>query len=292
MKLPASHREKGFSVRAPVSTLLAVVCILAASIQGAHLMSFHPVGSAHLHQTWREACALSAPALQRGDWWRPLSYALVHGGFWHWALGVVGLYLVGRSVEPIIGGSHVALVVALGSIVGGLGHCLAGTLGLLSRGQMVVGTFPALLALLGVYSTVLPGWRVGGSLRWGRPWGGRCRCVPNLKAGALGWLAAGCTCVWWGAGWFPEAGPAAMLPALGVGWAYTRMLGFGDRFFYQTMIQEKDAMEKRLEHMNWEEFLNSQLNPVLEKISRHGLHSLTRAERRILRHSRRKLEGW
>jgi len=44
--------------------------------------------------------------------------------------------------------------------------------------------------------------------------------------------------------------------------------------------------------MNWEEFLNAELNPVLEKIARHGLRSLNAAERRILRHSRRKLEGW
>jgi len=70
------------------------------------------------------------------------------------------------------------------------------------------------------------------------------------------------------------------------------MLGFGDRFFFQRMMGEGDPLEQRMEQMNWEEFLNAELNPVLEKIARHGLRSLNAAERRILRHSRRKLEGW
>ena len=53
-----------------------------------------------------------------------------------------------------------------------------------------------------------------------------------------------------------------------------------------------DLLEYRVEHMNWEEFVICELNPVLEKISRHGLRSLSAEERRILRYSRRKLEGW
>jgi hypothetical protein len=70
------------------------------------------------------------------------------------------------------------------------------------------------------------------------------------------------------------------------------MLGFGDWFFFQRVSERGDLLERRMELMNWEEFLNAELNPVLEKIARHGLRSLNAAERRILRHSRRKLEGW
>jgi hypothetical protein len=83
-----------------------------------------------------------------------------------------------------------------------------------------------------------------------------------------------------------------MLGALGSGWAYTRLLGFGSSLFYHKLIRERAENDRRIEQMNWDEFVSSELDPVLEKIALQGLQSLTRREKAILRQSRRKLEGW
>ena len=240
---------------------------------------------------WEGACLLSPQKLLEGQWWRLLFFSLAHAGFWHWAAACLGFCVVSRSVEPIIGGWHLLLVSGLGSLLGGAVHCLASHWGALPPNQPLLGMLPALFALLGVYGTVLPGWRLGAASRWrGARWCASHPWAPRARHAA--WAAAGLAGLWWVTGWHPEAGPAALLPALCTGWVYTRMLGFGDRFFFQRMMGEGDPLEQRMEQMNWEEFLNAELNPVLEKIARHGLRSLNAAERRILRHSRRKLEGW
>ena len=286
--------ERGTRPRARAATLVGLVCMIAGCLQVAAAWRCGLVGAGG--SPWLEACELSARKFAEGQWWRLLVFGLAHGGVWHWVVGSLGFYIVGRSVEPILGASHLLVVAALGTLTGGAFHCIAPRLGLLPPGQPLVGMLPAFFTLLGVYGTILPGWRLGAALqwRWARWWVARLR-APRARHAA--WAAAGCAALWWGAlrlgvDWHPECGPWALLPALLTGWAYTRMLGFGDRFFFQRVMEDGDLRERRVEQMNWEEFLNSELNPVLEKIARHGLRSLNAAERRILRHSRRKLEGW
>ena len=222
--------------------------------------------------------------LREGRIWGLLTYAFVPGGFWHWLLAMIGLCVFGRSVEPIVGGAHLVVAGVFGSVAGGLLHGLACHLGMLPAGQPLWGAFPMVLALVGVYSTVLPGWYVGSSSRWLR--------LGSFRAREVGWIAAGCCVLWWRSRWWAAAGPLAMLAALCVGWGYTRVLGFGGTLFYQRMVRRDDPHLRRLEAMTWEEFLTFELNPVLEKIARRGLKSLTRAERQTLHYSRRKLEGW
>lgn len=280
--------------RARAATLVGLICIVAGGLQTAVAWRCGLAGTNA--SLWLEACALTARKLNEGRWWHLLVFGLAHGGFWHWAAGSVGFYITARSVEPILGAAHLLSVAALGTLAGGAFHCIAPRLGLLSPGQPLVGMLPAFFTLLGVYGTILPGWRIGAALqwRWARWCGARLR-APRARHAA--WAAAGGAALWWGAlglgaDWHPECGPWALLPALFTGWAYTRMLGFGDWFFFQRLVEERNLRERRMEQMNWEEFLNAELNPVLEKIARHGLRSLNAAERRILRHSRRKLEGW
>ncbi len=43
--------------------------------------------------------------------------------------------------------------------------------------------------------------------------------------------------------------------------------------------------------MSTDEFLNSEVDPILEKISAHGIHSLTAREREILEKARKKMAG-
>jgi membrane associated rhomboid family serine protease len=251
---------------------------------------------------WLDLCALHWNRVwDRREWWRLLTYCAVHHSLWHAVAGAIGLYVAGRAVEPIIGQTQVLCTGLLGTVTGaftscGLGAFIAlaqpvgnqhGSLGTPEAylsGAPLAGTFPMVTALIGVYSTILPGWRMGAASRW--------RVLCPLTAGAFGWLAAICCAFWWASGWFPEAGPAPMLAGLFAGWAFARFLGFGQPLLGQHRTQLHTPEARQIEEMNWEEFLTRELDPVLEKISTQGISSLTRAEWKILQQSRRKLEGW
>ncbi len=212
-----------------------------------------------------------------------LTYPFHHSAPAHLALSCLGIWGVGRSVELMTGGCHLGAGLLLGALVGALTHASSLWTGALTPESPLEGALPLLGTLLGMYSTILPGWRIGDASRWPR--------IP-LKARTAGWATAFACALWWFLGWFPRGGPLPTLAGLLAGWAYARGLGFGDRLFLQQAFLESDALEKRIQGMDWEEFLAKELNPVLEKISRQGLRSLNRSERRVLRHSRRKLEGW
>lgn len=306
------HQVRHYAFHAaPAAGLLALLCLAAALLQagvptlqialpglGASLRPMQdlptlegvPTSLLSAESTlrgpglWAGCIALSLDALRQGGWWRLICYPAVHASAWHWALAAAGLYSAGHAIESIIGSRHVLFASLLGVIWGGMAHCLAGRAGMISPSQLLVGALPACCALLGIYATVLPGWPPGGSPRRLGRW--------RPAARDAGWAAVACLAFWWASGWFPEAGPAAMLGALISGWAYTRILGFGSNLFYHKLIQERAKNERRIEQMNWDEFMSSELDPILEKIALHGLRSLTRKERAVLQQSRRKLEGW
>src|SRR5208282_254894 len=51
------------------------------------------------------------------------------------------------------------------------------------------------------------------------------------------------------------------------------------------------AADKPIEDLDTDEFLKSEVDPILEKISAHGIHSLTAREREILEKARKKMAG-
>jgi hypothetical protein len=83
-------------------------------------------------------------------------------------------------------------------------------------------------------------------------------------------------------------GPAGMLAASFFGWAYVKQLGYGNPLPIQRFIFERRQRAARLERMSPEQFMTMEMDPILEKISREGLRSLSRAERKILDQGRGK----
>ena len=284
-------------VRAPAALGLAAFILLAALLQWrlGHLFVKH-IESDPAAGGWADHLALRWSHVRQGEWWRLLFYFLAHHSVWHAGFCALGVYALGRAVEPIIGPVHMLCAAMLGVFAGGLTSCGLGAVAGFSLpggaegawsgsdGPPVQGALPLLATLAGIYSTILPGWRIGAASCW--------RVRFPVTAGAFGWAVAVGGALWWASGWFPEAGPAPMLGGLGAGWAFARLLGFGGLWFLHPKAKEGPPRSRRVEDMDWEEFLRTELNPVLEKISTHGINSLTRAEWRILQQSRRKLEGW
>jgi hypothetical protein len=74
-----------------------------------------------------------------------------------------------------------------------------------------------------------------------------------------------------------------------LGWAWARKLGFGNPLWFQRRIYERRQRAMRMQRMNAEDFVKLEIDPILEKISQHGMQSLSRAERKVLDQGRQKL---
>ena len=83
---------------------------------------------------------------------------------------------------------------------------------------------------------------------------------------------------------------SAYLGGCAAGWLYAHLLGFGRPSFLQRALHQRKAKAERFRQMDAEQFITEEVDPLLEKISRAGLHSLSRRERRTLALAREKLE--
>jgi hypothetical protein len=75
------------------------------------------------------------------------------------------------------------------------------------------------------------------------------------------------------------------------GWFYAHLLGFGRPSILQRALTQRRADAERYRAMSPEQFIAVEIDPLLDKISREGMSSLTRAERRVLAKAREKMTG-
>jgi len=75
------------------------------------------------------------------------------------------------------------------------------------------------------------------------------------------------------------------------GWFYAHLLGFGRPSILQRALSQRRAETERYNAMSPEEFITQEIDPLLDKISREGMGSLTRAERKLLAKAREKIAG-
>ena len=65
------------------------------------------------------------------------------------------------------------------------------------------------------------------------------------------------------------------------GWVYAHLLGFGRPSFLQRRLRQRRAVTERFEAISAGQFIAEEVDPLLEKITREGMQSLSRNERRI-----------
>src|SRR2546423_9764705 len=75
------------------------------------------------------------------------------------------------------------------------------------------------------------------------------------------------------------------------GWFYAHLLGFGRPSILQRALTQRRAEAERYNAMTPEEFIAQEIDPLLDKISREGMSSLTRAERKLLAKAREKMSA-
>jgi membrane associated rhomboid family serine protease len=214
-------------------------------------------------------------------YWKIFTHALLHNDAVHFLANVGVLYLAGREVEPIIGRRHLLALSLTAWIVGGVVSWAAHIHGNTSENAEVAGFSAAAAAILAAYSTIMPELEQRLNVFFVIPLRFRAKFY------ALMVVSLATICIF--SGTLTVIGPAGILAGSVLGWAWAKQLGFGNPLWIQRLIFDRRQRESRRERMNADDFVALEVDPILDKISREGLQSLSRAEWKILQQGSGKL---
>lgn len=222
--------------------------------------------------------ALSRAGVSQGYLWQFLSYMFLHGGVFHLLVNMLTLYFAGREVESLVGPLHFLGIYFLGGIIGAMAQLL-----MVADGGALLGASAGVFAVLIAFTTIFPEIEITCLIFFVIP--------VKLKARKLAWIVVGSTLLFIATGALQEVGHFAHLGGCLVGWIYAKRLGFGNPPRLQAYFSRKRDLAERIRTMSPEQFISEEIDPILDKIARHGIHSLTRMERKILEKGRDKIAG-
>jgi membrane associated rhomboid family serine protease len=220
--------------------------------------------------------ALSDRGVSQAYAWQFFTALLLHSSVWQFAANMLVLYFVGRDVEAILGQRQFLFLYLFGAFSGELGHLflMPGDCVLFAAGGGVAAVFIA-------YATILPELEMTTLLLFMVPVRLKMRRLAQITM-----LGAGALLILDRAG---AVGHSAFLGGAAAGWLYAHVLGFGRTSFLQRALRQRRVEAERLRSLSAEQFVAQEIDPVLEKISRRGIGSLNRRERRLLAQAREKM---
>jgi len=219
--------------------------------------------------------ALSNKGIAEGYYWQFLTYMFLHGGWLHLLVNCLGLYFAGREVEIVLGPKHLLGMYFLGGFAGGVLQLLLGP------AVTLMGASAGVCAVILAFTTMLPELEITALIFF---------IIPvRMRAKWLGRAVIASSIFFAVTPFGSSVGHIAHLGGAITGWLYTRRLGFGGAFWFQRFLRDRRRLRDRQERMDPNEFISREIDPILDKIAREGIHSLTRAERRILELGREKI---
>src|SRR6476619_3674905 len=225
----------------------------------------------------REYLALSDQGLRSAYGWQFITAAFLHDGPWHLLGDLVLLYLLGRDVESIVGQRHFLFLYLSGTLAGELSHLF-----LMPDHSALLAASGGPAAVVVAYAAILPELELTSMFFF----------LPvRLKAKHLAYGAFAISILLIIFDRSPTVAHSSFLGGCIVGWFYAHLLGFGRPSILQRALSQRRAEVERYEMMSPEEFIVQEIDPLLDKISREGMGSLTRAERKLLAKAREKIAG-
>jgi membrane associated rhomboid family serine protease len=240
---------------------------------------------------------LSLSGLMHGFVWQLLTYQFMHANLLHLLFNCFVIYMFGTAVEEALSRkSYLTLYLGSG-VVGGVVQLLAGLLPFGAFGGPVVGASAAGFGLTAAYATLFPdrvillffilpirakyllalfaGFALLGVIA---PPSAGPGAVHVADAAHLGGMLAGFLFIRYASSWqWPQFPRRRRQPVRRVARVASPKAAFWGR--------SKDAEEE----VPADEFLRKEVDPILDKISAHGIQSLTERERRILEAAREKM---
>ena len=225
-------------------------------------------GAAHFPY-FDEYLALSADGLRRGFLWQAITYMFLHAGIWHILINLFILWFFGREVEYFIGPKHFTRLYFMAGIFG--------------AALWFAFNFHSYVPVVGASAAVLPDREVTLLVFFVLP--------VSLKARYLALVAIAFDVVPLLQGTDGGVAHLAHLGGAAFGYLYIKHLGYGTTPRWLLWIQNVTARLKPRarpspRNMSSEEFVRAEIDPILDKIAREGMQSLTRRERKILESAR------
>lgn len=297
-------RAPSFEPRWPVTVTLLIVNVVAFVLQAISYRAFLPAYANAVPPT-DAFFALSVTGLKAGYLWQLLTFQFMHGGLVHLLLNCWGLYVFGRAVEEALGRRSFLLLYFSSGVLGGLLQMLGALVWKTNFGGMVVGASAGIFGLVAAFATLYPERQLTLLLFFIVPVNLRAKYLLLLSGvvAVLGILFSKAVAVLFG-----NAAHAAHLGGMFMGIAYVRQiihwqwrwLNFRRpprrpprRELVNVMTSKWPGARKTgpgdSEEISTEEFLSREVDPILDKISAHGIQSLTERERKILETARKKI---
>lgn len=233
--------------------------------------------------------ALSLSGLKHLYLWQLLTFQFMHANWVHLLFNSLAIFFFGKPVEQALGKGHFLKLYLLSGVIGGLLQMLFAFLFPAFDGA-VVGASAGASGLVAAFAVMnwstrftlflyfIPVTMRGRTLLW-----------ISIALAVLGLLS-------------PNSGiaNAAHLGGIVAGALYVRLLLQRNRFsnyeeprqFVPARASKKfwQSSQPPKEDLSAEEFLQREVDPILEKISAHGIQSLTKRERDILEKARSKMD--
>jgi membrane associated rhomboid family serine protease len=245
--------------------------------------------------------ALSTTGLASGFVWQLVTFQFMHSGLWHLVGNLIVIFFFGRAVEDTIGRNGFLKLYLSSGVIGGLFQTLLAVLIPTAFGGSVVGASAGGFGLVAAFAAMYPERQITLLLFFVLP--------VTIRARTLLWFAIGLAVF----GIIVPAGHVADGAHLGgilAGLGYVYYFVRGNPWpFSRPSVQPPKAKRPQLvrtaspkkgiwmqspkpaptDDLPPAEFISREVDPILDKISAHGMHSLTERERRILEAARNKI---
>jgi len=239
---------------------------------------------------------LSTDDLKHGYLWQLLTFQFLHAGPWHFVWNMIALYMFGRAVEESIGKKHFFLLYFGSGVVGGIFQSLLGFLVPRVFGIPVVGASAGVLALVAAFATLDPDREILAYL------------VLPMRAKHFLWIATAVAIFYILVPTYRGIAHGAHLGGIVAGVVYIRWIVRSEfslrmpgrlnaRRAPQPLVKVRSSAKSPWQKSRNEgaasalpdEFISREVDPILDKISAQGIHSLTEHERKILEAARARM---
>ena len=286
-------REPAYQTRRLSASVILMIVITVA-------FAFQQINAVYIGKPLEGYLALSRAGISRGFLWQFLTFQFLHASFTHLLFNLIGIWFLGRFVEERLGAPRMLRIYFTCGVLGGVLQMLMAFVAPDFFGQWhVYGASAGVCGLLAAFATLEPEGTI--LLFFVVPVRARHLLMASIgiaffftivpsdpgiaHAAHLGGLLGGIAYIRRGLHWehvFSETLQARRSRPLRINRELVRAPA-SKRTFWQ------NAPPAEEEELTPTDFISQEVDPILDKISAHGIHSLTERERKILESARAKM---
>lgn len=212
----------------------------------------------------------------QGQVWRVLTYQFLHGGLFHVAFNMLSLWMFGTPLVHQMGERRFLALYLVSGIVAGLGSAIFYILGG-GGATNIVGASGAIFGIMLAFARFFPHVQILVFFFFPMP------------AKYAVWIFGGIS-LFAGLGGGGSVAHFTHLFGILGGWMYLRFEEPAVAWIERTatareraqITKAAEVLESRESRESREEFFDTRVDPILKKISKHGIDSLTKQEKQIL----------